>query len=284
MNTTCKNCGASGVVAITKELERCHQCYFLSVNDIERKRQQALFLNDCPSTKEGVAGLMKKYPKGDLNKNHLYCRVAGELFERMGRNKNIRVLDVGASGGGFLFQFEKLGVTGTRLRTLEISQDYIELTRAYYGYVSVRANIEDFSESGVFDIITLFDVLEHVDNFDVALKNIAQSLKDGGIAYLKLPNGVWAYLKLRTAMFFNKPQEIPKLLYTAPGGHLNYWSRKNCLYLERYGLRILRAGPVPPTVRQFKKGIWWRMPLFWADRFLGISLFPEFEVVLEKTF
>lgn len=245
-------------------------------------RQQASFLFKEELTENDVRSLISKYPIDGHKKQDLYKRTAQKLLNFHPR-KNISVLDVGASCGFFLKECERLGVAKDKLIALEMSPNYIELTKRYFGYRSIRANIEDLEKDTSYDLITLFDVLEHVHDFPKTIKAIDENLNPNGILFLKLPNGRFVYIKTLVAKLFGQSSKIPKLLYIQPGGHLNYWSPRN---IHRpFGnsrLSLIETDIVKPTKRQFGKRYPFYITLWYISKIFRLDVYPEFYAVFKK--
>lgn len=101
------------------------------------------------------------------------------------RGKN--ALDIGCGGGLFLSKLKALGAT---VVGAELSD-----TRAYYaktkhGFEVVKRAVEDDywkSFRGAFDIVTLWDVIEHVNYPQATLQAAADLLKPNGILLIDTP-------------------------------------------------------------------------------------------------
>ena len=119
---------------------------------------------------------------------------AREIHPYIGKNAR-RYLDVGSAYGGFLIGFMELGLD---VVGIEYDQGLVDLC---------NANLQDFNLAGVqkvitgsildesslgqigkFDVITCIDVIEHVSDVQLAMKNMVQLLNPGGIIVLQLPN------------------------------------------------------------------------------------------------
>src|SRR5688572_21125333 len=120
---TCPTCTASASRPyFAGIMELCPSCSFLFVSEDERKRQQEAFIDKETYAEETVQGLMKKYPRESHAKKDLYTRVALELLRLVSKPPaEIRVLDLGASGGFFLYELQKLGVLPKNLLANEMS-------------------------------------------------------------------------------------------------------------------------------------------------------------------
>jgi len=127
-----------------------------------------------------------------------------------------KVLDVGCSTGHFLAAIQ--GLVDTRVG-VELSQDevnYCQKTHNFpvYGEAIETVNIPE----GPFDLVTSFQVVEHVDNPITFLQNLGKHLKDDGYLYIELPNLDDALLAL-----YDIP-EYADFYYREP--HLSYFSKK----------------------------------------------------------
>ncbi len=108
-------------------------------------------------------------------------------FVQRFKNGQGRLLDVGCSVGFFLSVARKggWGITG-----IEPSHWAAEIARTEYGIESVSEGFleqKKFADAS-FDVVTLWDVLEHLANPALALAIIARLLKSDGVLYLNLPN------------------------------------------------------------------------------------------------
>lgn len=106
---------------------------------------------------------------------------------RHGSIANAKVLDIGCGGGLFL---SKMKAGGAKCIGVELSD-----TRAYYaqtkhGLEIIKRPIEDEHWKGhkeSFDVVTLWDVIEHVNYPLATLQAAAAMLKPGGILLIDTP-------------------------------------------------------------------------------------------------
>lgn len=98
-----------------------------------------------------------------------------------------RVLDIGCGGGLFLSQLKAAGadVTG-----VELSDTRAFYAKTKHGFEVVKRTIEDdywAQFHGTFDIVTLWDVIEHVNYPLATVQSAAKMLKPGGILLIDTP-------------------------------------------------------------------------------------------------
>lgn len=101
-------------------------------------------------------------------------------------SKDKRVLDIGCAGGAFLKAAHDIGfdVTG-----IEPSSWMCEYGRKEYGLDLRQGQLADNDfEPESFDIITLWDVLEHLTNPSDVLKNVSALLKKDGRLIINYPD------------------------------------------------------------------------------------------------
>lgn len=116
-------------------------------------------------------------------------RIANQVnaAKRHGKAGIGRVLDIGCGGGLFLSEMKKLGAECVGI---ELSD-----TRAYYaktkhGLEIIKRPIEDKfweAQHSSFDVVSLWDVIEHVNYPLATVRSAAAMLKSGGILLIDTP-------------------------------------------------------------------------------------------------
>jgi 2-polyprenyl-3-methyl-5-hydroxy-6-metoxy-1,4-benzoquinol methylase len=96
-----------------------------------------------------------------------------------------RLLDVGCGTGWFL---EAARDQGFLVSGLEIGRQLAQFTSERLGVAVHTVPLTELSPGEKFDVITLFDVLEHVSAPRAMLQSIRHHLNPGGIALLFTPN------------------------------------------------------------------------------------------------
>jgi len=106
------------------------------------------------------------------------------LIQKYARGKNI--LDIGCAQGFFLFSASKAGYT---TKGIEISQDAAAYAIREFGLDVEATPFEElrFAENH-FDVVTLWQVLEHVPYPLMILKEVHRILKPGGLVATSTPN------------------------------------------------------------------------------------------------
>ena len=115
------------------------------------------------------------------------------MLQYMSKNPK-RYLDVGCGYGGFMVAFHEIGldVYGFDLdsRLVAFSKSNLKDFGVDSGRVQIGdiLNTEFLAHLKTFDIITANDVIEHVNDVDLALKHMAGLLNPSGILLLQIPN------------------------------------------------------------------------------------------------
>jgi 2-polyprenyl-3-methyl-5-hydroxy-6-metoxy-1,4-benzoquinol methylase len=114
-------------------------------------------------------------------------RQVRELEKVAGLQAGHRALDVGSGYGFFRRALEEAGIAH---EGLEISRHARAMARALYGFESAEGDLaEHRSDWGErFDLVSLWDMLEHVADPIATLGDVAACLRPGGIAAIKTPN------------------------------------------------------------------------------------------------
>lgn len=138
------------------------------------------------------------------------------------------MLDIGCGSGDFLVTARENGynVHGIDFdrRAIEIGSERFGLANLYYG------TLEDFIQdntSGQFDVITFFEVLEHLEEPLQFFYYIKKILKTGGFIAFSVPNRKrW----IKNSVWFDYPPH-----------HLTRWSQESIKkFLERNNFEIIR--------------------------------------------
>ena len=139
------------------------------------------------------------------------------------RHKNQgRLLDIGCATGHFLRDMEKLG--SWDLMGVETSAHAAGIARDQYNLDVFAGTIEEANyPDQFFDVITMWDVVEHLHNPLGSLFEINRILKEDGILVFRVPNGdswdaklfgsTWAGLDAPRHLFVFTPKTISMMLH-----------------------------------------------------------------------
>jgi len=227
------------------------------------------FVDYLRPMRELKAGAMAKINPGPASyiRDHLQHneeRVARNigLLERLaGSVSGKRCLDVGAGGGLWL---DRLRERGAVIAGCEIDAERIAFAKMEYDIELIPKSIEDDSwpeeARGSFDVITLWDVLEHLNNPFYAMKRCRDLLAPGGLILLDTPirdclydylSYVWYVMTWgRSALFLSLKysrhhlqifhSEELRAMFRALGLAPVYWERRHemSLPIESYVRRL----------------------------------------------
>ncbi len=110
-------------------------------------------------------------------------------------DRNIHILDVGCGDGSF-YKFFKLYAKNRGIDISNITYFGVDYNPKYQKYVNklkgiyICCNVLELSKTikKRFDFIIASEIIEHIDETDVLLKEISRVLKSDGYIYLTTPN------------------------------------------------------------------------------------------------
>lgn len=130
----------------------------------------------------------KNYPTSSLdwhiNESEFYQRIYKSGIDAItASTKKKLLLDIGCSSGYFLsiakqFGFNTSGIEPNALESSFASEQGINV---------IGSTIEEIPHSSKFDVITMWDVLEHIDSPVQYLKKLSGVLNIGGIVFVQIP-------------------------------------------------------------------------------------------------
>jgi SAM-dependent methyltransferase len=131
---------------------------------------------------------------------HTYKRdVLVTIFDKYFPKRKLSILDAGCGVGGTLKLLQKYG------EAIGIDPDDDAL--AYCRKIGLRKvfkkDVESLSYTKKFDVITLFEVLEHVDEHK-CLTKLSRAIKDNGIMLVSVPAYQWMWSNWDTIIHHKK--------------------------------------------------------------------------------
>jgi SAM-dependent methyltransferase len=155
-----------------------------------------------------------------------------KLVQRVtGRGKG-KLLDVGSGTGSFIHEMEKHGWETTGLEPDEGAR---KLARELYR-VTLREPGELYKlQSGSFDAVTLWHVLEHVHELHSYIEKLGALIKEEGRIFIAVPN----YTSTDATIYKNywAAYDVPRHLY-------HFSPRSMQLLMKKHGLEILSFRPM----------------------------------------
>jgi 2-polyprenyl-3-methyl-5-hydroxy-6-metoxy-1,4-benzoquinol methylase len=118
-----------------------------------------------------------------------------------GFRKYNRILDVGSGHGSFL---RLCASNGWECHGVEISQKATEFARHEFGLTIFNGPLGDAHyPDEFFDVVTLWNVLDHLTDPGHALKEIHRILRPGGGLFLRFPNAFFQITCHKSFIFFS---------------------------------------------------------------------------------
>lgn len=189
--------------------------------------------------------------------------------------KSPMILDVGCGSGGNLPMLKTFG----NVFATELHEPALKLSRRRkigtieFGMLPGEIPFDDLT----FDLVTLFDVLEHVDDDRASLAALAERMNPGAVICLTVPAYQWLFSRLdREHHHFRRygKRELKERLIEA-GLQVQTISHWNCLLLPAAILvRILeKIG----TKREYSLGT--RIPKPWLNKWLRKIVSAERHII-----
>ena len=179
-------------------------------------------------------------PSKDAVKRH-FQRTSGWLSaiaERLNKpNHKIRLLDVGCSTGALLVVAGRLGFIAEGVEPAPLA---VKSARDS-GLIVHQGTLEEINFlSDTFDVVTMFEVIEHVKNPFFLVKECHRILKSGGLLVLGTANTDSWTVKIQKSRweYFNISKH---------GGHVSFFNRNSIRILaDRCGFKVesLKTGSV----------------------------------------
>jgi SAM-dependent methyltransferase len=173
-------------------------------------------------------------------RNTVIGRVVGSLVRAL--PPGYRVLEVGCGNGNVLRELERVCVRGTVVG-VDLLAERLEFARRRTNCELRNGNIYELADEQPYDLIGMFDVLEHLEDDALALQGLSRALAPSGRVVLTVPahQTLWSYADT----------------------HAGHYRRYNVEQLER----ALKAGGLRVEFcTQFMAALF---PLLWVGRRLA---------------
>ena len=123
----------------------------------------------------------------DNEKKHWWYSTRRKIVHKLIRKylperKELKILDVGCGGGLLSQELQKYG----KIVCIDLSAEAVNFAKAR-GVNAEKSSIIDYKKENGYDCVIALDVLEHCEDDLLAIKNIYNLLKPGGVAIVFVP-------------------------------------------------------------------------------------------------
>ncbi|GAB4132199.1 MAG: hypothetical protein Fur0041_03270 [Bacteroidia bacterium] len=176
-----------------KFLDHCTLCFSKDIHELDASYRHAwlvkcrqcgfVFSGRIPEYDELIAHYAK-YQRGEAISPITVKRYEELLQTFSNKIKGRTILDVGCGNGDFLdvAASKKWNVYGTEFDPIAVDLCKQKKINIFSG------TLKDFDLTDQLDVITSFEVMEHINNPDEEIQRIHQLLKPGGLFYFTTPN------------------------------------------------------------------------------------------------
>lgn len=192
---------------------KCSGCGLVSLKEMPSSALLDKYYSDSYHYKikeKGLVHLLENNLNQAMHRKHLK-----KIEQHAQKGK---LLDLGCGSGYFLKFVQQLG---WEVQGVEMSDYAAEIARKQGISVSTKSVTEAVFPEEAFDVITMFNVLEHMTNLDEVMANNYRWLKPGGLLVVEVPNvnsiqrkifgGNWVHWDVPRHIFHFSPETLRKL-------------------------------------------------------------------------
>ncbi len=216
----------------TGNLYFCKKC---KSNFLDRKINEEFYKEEY-FTDNYEATYGKNYLEDEQNiRNYSKRRLL--IIKKISEEKKIKILDIGSALGFFCDEAKTLNFMPKGVELSEYARDY---TKKTFG-IDVYKNIDEVNE--LFDCITLWFTLEHINEPEGFISKLSSLLKKDGILALSLPNGYGAFFRFNRKLYYQK-RPIEHIFEPSLNAIKNLLKKKGykIIKVEIFGLHPDRIG------------------------------------------
>ena len=186
----CDLCGAADHVTVCthdrrlKKLETvaCAQCGLMRTNPMPTEQEIVDYYKNLYRLDYGMTST--KPSRRHLNRSHRQAANRLALLAPV-LSKPARILDFGSGAGVFLHHAKQAGHT---VIGVEPCKEFARFAASEFGVDVINDVWEKTALPGKFDVITTVEVIEHLRRPVLALRWLADALKEDGVLYVTVPD------------------------------------------------------------------------------------------------
>ncbi|NTS42125.1 class I SAM-dependent methyltransferase [Flavisolibacter sp. BT320] len=208
------------------KIVQCEACQFVYVNPrLVKDELLKLYVSDYFDNQ--LFGYFHYSEGRDFRKRN-FQKWVKDALPYVTQAENIKALDIGCASGYCLEVFQE---QGWQAHGVELDHTLAKELRRK-GFTVYDSPLLHLGNIGKYDIITMFDVIEHLTDLHENVSILNQLVADNGIVVLVTPNyGSWQRLVFQKKWFQFKPVE-----------HINYFTLPTLQKLfETNGFKILKS-------------------------------------------
>ena len=237
MNNKCRTCGSTQTIFYfaIKNLRviRCIECSHVFLDTAHTESSiKALYENYDNQLKNSYFKGITAVTRNNINKYLKHC------LNLLSSNNIPTLLDIGCGIGTLMEEAKKNGFI---TEGVEICEELAKIASKNTGSTIYTDFLEKLPlPSEHYNIITMYDLLEHLKSPENEIRHAHRTLKKGGILFILCPNDnamiriISKYIYFSTFHLVSKPM---KILYYRD--HLSYFTKKSLTtLLERNGFEI----------------------------------------------
>ena len=249
----CNNCGVDDADLLfegrdrlhgqggTFSLVRCRRCSLIYLNPRPTREEMSRYY---PHEYEPFGRAIEDEPSA-LKRWLLKYGIQRRCRAITAHKKGGRLLDVGCATGIFLAEMRQHGEW--ELHGVETNQEAAAYARTRFGLDIFIGELEEASYPNCyFDVITLWDVLEHLPDPRSALLEMRRIIRPDGVLLLQTPDGKSLESKLFGRLWIGL--DIPRHLYV-------FTKESLAALLERTGFQICTIYQLPSGYHAFRMSL-----------------------------
>ncbi len=183
----CANCNQELIK--TDKYYFCVQCGYKAIIKDKMVLFNPEIKKDCDDFDSGFLDALYKYE----NKHFWFLhrkKIINKIFARYAK-KHEKIIEIGAGTGNITRMFLSNGYKNVCLGEMHVNG--LEYAKTYGLSELYQFDLLKTPFTGHFDIVCLFDVIEHIDNDELAIKQASHMLKKGGKIFITVPLHQWLW-------------------------------------------------------------------------------------------